>query len=106
MEIESSKENKDYGRGVAIVCYFWILGWIVALVLNSRKRTELGSFHLRQSLGLMLLVLLLFLVVRFRLVVIFVFIAGAVFGIVSAAGNQKSPLPGVGGLFENWFKSL
>ena len=39
---------------VALVSYLTIIGWIVALILNSNNKSDLGSFHVRQSLGIIL----------------------------------------------------
>ena len=37
---------------VAILSYITIIGFIVAIILHGNKKTSLGSFHLRQALGL------------------------------------------------------
>src|SRR5262245_15941279 len=39
-------------RTVAILSYITLIGFIVAIVIHSSKKTQLGSFHLRQVLGL------------------------------------------------------
>jgi len=42
-------------KTVAILSYVTLIGFIVALVLNSgEKKNRLGCFHLRQALGLFL----------------------------------------------------
>ena len=41
-------------RTVAILAYLTLIGFIVAIVLHSNKKTKLGAFHLRQMLGLLL----------------------------------------------------
>ncbi len=45
-EVQSQED-----RTVAILSYITIIGFIVAIVLHSNKKTALGSFHLRQALG-------------------------------------------------------
>ena len=42
--------NED--RTVAILTYITIIGFIIAIVMHSSKKTALGTFHLRQGLGL------------------------------------------------------
>ena len=37
---------------VALLSYITIIGFIIAIVLHSSKKTALGAFHLRQVLGL------------------------------------------------------
>ena len=44
----------DQSKLVAILSYITFIGWIIALVLNQSKKTELGSFHVRQALLIMI----------------------------------------------------
>lgn len=39
-------------KTVAIVSYLTLIGFLVGVVLHSSKKTKLGAFHLRQTLGL------------------------------------------------------
>ncbi len=39
---------------VAVISYFTLIGWIVALVIYDKHQSSLASFHLRQSLGLII----------------------------------------------------
>ena len=41
-------------KTTAIVSYLTLIGFVVAVVMHGTKKTRLGAFHLRQSLGLML----------------------------------------------------
>ena len=43
----------DDGKTVAIIAYITLIGWIIALVMNNGNKTVLGSYHIRQSLGIM-----------------------------------------------------
>jgi uncharacterized membrane protein len=38
-------------RTAAILSYITIIGFIVAIILHSSKKTAIGAFHLRQVLG-------------------------------------------------------
>ncbi len=98
---------------VALVSYLTIIGWIVALILNSNNKSELGSFHIRQSLGLILSAFALNIValvpilgwiiaiVGFILIVVLWFI-----GFIAAVQGEKKLVPIVGQYFQDWFKSL
>ena len=44
----------DQSKTVAILSYITPIGWVIALILNQSKKTELGSFHIRQALLLMI----------------------------------------------------
>ena len=41
-------------RTVAILSYITIIGFIIAIVMHSSKKTAIGAYHLRQCLGLLL----------------------------------------------------
>ncbi|MCU4163407.1 hypothetical protein [Carboxylicivirga caseinilyticus] len=50
----------DQGKIIAIVSYITLLGWIIALIMrqSERPQSEISRFHLRQALGINLLVFL------------------------------------------------
>ena len=39
---------------VSILGYITIIGWLVAIVVYGRNKSDFASFHLRQSLGLII----------------------------------------------------
>lgn len=39
---------------VSVISYFTLVGWIVALIIYDKHQSSLASFHLRQSLGLII----------------------------------------------------
>ena len=49
-----SETSSDNGKTVAIIAYITVIGWIIALVMNNKDKTELGSYHIRQALGIFL----------------------------------------------------
>lgn len=97
---------------VAIVSYITIIGWIVALVLNNPK-SDFGSFHVRQSLGIFLLVFASGVVM---IVPVIGWIAGVagyilafvmwILGLISAVQGEKKLVPLLGAQFQEWFKAL
>ncbi|MEJ8843510.1 hypothetical protein WG954_14060 [Lacibacter sp. H375] len=56
MQTENVNTNKTAldGKSIAIISYLTIIGWIIAFVMHGNNKTQLGAFHLRQSLFLML----------------------------------------------------
>jgi uncharacterized membrane protein len=93
------------GRTYAIVAYITFIGWVIALIHNSEKKNELTSFHIRQSLLIMLCGFLS----AIPLVGILIGIATFVFwvmGLISAINGEKKEVPLIGGLAQDWFKSL
>ncbi|TWX57768.1 hypothetical protein [Colwellia hornerae] len=49
-----SKSNFDMVKFVAVISYFTVIGWCIAIVLYSGNRSSFSTFHLKQSLGLAL----------------------------------------------------
>jgi|GEM_PF-121763 len=109
----------------AILSYIPVIGFIIALILHNGQKTELGTYHLRQSLGLHLTAFVLFFgaTIFFMIVgiiplvnIVFGAIAMVYFpllslgsvvffilGLISAAQGQQKPLPLVGGKYQSWF---
>ena len=101
-------------KTVAILSYLTLLGFIVAIVLNSSKKTALGAFHLRQVLGLFLTMIG---VVVCQFILIFIPILGwlAIFGLwcsmvalwlmgfIAALNGRMTPMPVVGPMYQKWF---
>lgn len=48
----SSKSNFNMNKFVAVISYFTVVGWCIAILLYSKNRSNFSTFHLRQSLGL------------------------------------------------------
>ncbi len=98
--------NPESGKTVAIIAHITLIGWIVAIIMNSSNKTELGSFYIRQVLGIMLLGFVLGIIPVINL---FAWIFPVILWIISLIGaingNQK-PVFLLGEQFQNWFKSL
>lgn len=101
-------------RTVAILAYLTIIGFIVALVLHSSKKTALGAFHLRQCLGLIVTGLafgiggfiLALIPILGWIAMMGIWIAFFVFwvmGLVAAATGQQKPVPVLGEHYQKWF---
>lgn len=58
----SSSKHYSMEKVVAILSYFTLLGWLVAIVLYGKHKSNFTSFHLRQSLGLIITFALLSLI--------------------------------------------
>ncbi len=108
--IQPTAEDKT----VAILSYVTWIGFIIAIVLHSSKKTRLGAFHLRQTLGLWLTAIA---VVFAQIILAFIPILGwlAIFalwcalfvlwllGLIAAINGQMKPMPIVGLLYQKWF---
>lgn len=104
-------------RTVAILAYITLIGFIIAIVMHSSKKTQLGAFHLRQILGLFITGLVLWLpgiiislipFVNFLMILLWPAIGITLFvfwimGLISAVNGQLKPLPVVGEHYQKWF---
>jgi len=98
--------NPDSGKTVAIVAHLTIIGWIIAIIMNSSNKTEIGSFYIRQTLGIYLIGFVLGIIPIiniFGILITFIFWIISLIGSIN--GNQK-PVFLVGEYFQDWFKSL
>jgi len=98
--------EENQAKLVAILSYITLIGWIIALILNQSKKTELGSFHVRQALLLMVagLVLAWIPIIGWLLsIVVFIF---WIMGLVYAIQGKQKEVPVIGSYAQKWFKSL
>ena len=111
-----TESSTDNGKTIAIVAYLALLGWIIALVMNSSNKTELGSFHIRQMLGIMIVGFLLYMagwvaaLVLGTAVVLWLFYGLSfvfwLLGFLGAVQGEKKLVPVLGEQFQEWFKGL
>ena len=106
-------ENTDKSKNTAIVAYLTIIGSVVAIFMNQdENKSEFGSFHIRQALGLFISFFLLGYFIGYfdswtvtSAFYIFYFILW-IYGFLGAIQGEKRVLPLVGTFFQSSFKSL
>ncbi|HVV55580.1 MAG TPA: hypothetical protein VHC47_09660 [Mucilaginibacter sp.] len=126
MEPENNITTADNGKTVAIVSYLTIIGWLVAyLGMHNEKKTELGSYQLRQTLllyicmagfyiaGYILLIITVFIsLFLVSLLGIIMWLGGIGFlvlwiiGLIGAANGEKKPIPLIGEKAQTMFKGI
>jgi len=105
-------------RTVAILAYITIIGFIIAIVMHGSKKTALGTYHLRQCLGLFIaavafwfaMMILAFVPIIGPIIGLLALPVGGIFffvlwiiGLMAAANGQQKPLPVLGAYCEKWF---
>lgn len=110
--LPANNDVKD-GKLLAVIAHFWLIGTVVAWVLNLKKNNSFTSFYVRQMIGWHLLTFLNgFIVLKIlRIgflkwilgVILFIFLLMSFF---SAFSGKKSLTPFFGEKFQEWFKSL
>ncbi|MEL0455627.1 YtxH domain-containing protein [Flavobacteriaceae bacterium SZ-1-7] len=102
---DDAKEVLSDGKNVAIIAHIHLIGWVIALIMNSSNKTEMGSFYIRQMLGLILLSFLGVIPVLGWILLLVIFVAW-IMSLVSALGGKMKPTFLLGAQFQDWFKSL
>jgi uncharacterized membrane protein len=97
-------------RTVAIISYLTLLGFVVAIIMHSSKKTQLGAFHLRQALGLFVTwfatIILVFIPILGWIAMPIVAICLFVFlimGFIGAVQGTMKPVPILGPYYQKWF---
>jgi len=112
----SNEEHKSTSydpKTIAIIAYLTIIGLVIAFLLNNDKKHEFSSYHIRQSMGLVLCSAVLFIIGMIPILGWIVSFLGSIFlvilwvlGLINAINNQIKPVPVLGNYFEEWFKNI
>ncbi|MGC1474148.1 MAG: YtxH domain-containing protein [Psychroserpens sp.] len=94
------------GKNIAIIAHITLIGWIIALVMNNNEKSELGSFYIRQVLGIMLLGLVCSIIPIINLIAWIIPLAMWVMSLIGSLSGEKKPVFLLGDQFQDWFKSL
>ena len=103
---DDAKEVLSDGKNVAIIAHITLIGWVIALVMNNSNKSELGSFYIRQMLGLLILSFILWFIPVVGWILNLIVIILWVMSLIGALGGEKKPTPVLGEHFQNWFKGL
>ena len=98
----------------AVLSYLTLVGFIIAVILHGNRKTRLGAFHLRQSLGLMLTSIalgaagftIMFVPFIGWLICVALWVGLAVLwviGLVGAISGEMKPVPIIGEYYQQWF---
>lgn len=111
---EAAKLNEvDEGKGAAIVAYITWVGLLIALLAMHKKGNAFSAFHLRQSLGIYLIGVILLVVAIVPIIGWIIAGVGGLLllinwliGIIGAASGSTKPVFLFGNAFQNWFKNI
>jgi uncharacterized membrane protein len=99
-------------KTAAIVAYLTLVGFIVAIVLHGQKKTALGTFHLRQMLGIIITSLAMYILIFIPILGWLAMIALGllnfivwIMGLIAAVNGEMKPGPILGKTYQNWFKN-
>lgn len=99
------------GKTFAIVAYLTFIGLIIAIIKNINPKNPFTSFHIRQMLGLILLLLFSNLTEKYvnsmlGTVLWFGTFLFWVFGLINAVKGDTKLVPFFGKLFQDWFANI
>jgi uncharacterized membrane protein len=92
-------------RVKAIVAHITIIGWVIALVINSNNKEEYTSFYLRQTLGIHLVWMFLSWVPVIGWILGIVVFAFWLLSFIYAVQGDLKIIP-FGEYFQDWFRAL
>lgn len=101
------------GKTIAIIAYITFIGLIIAFVLNMEKKNSFALFHIRQSLGLVLVALVLGVINIIPILGWVISIIGSIIlfimwisSLMSALNGNEKPVFLLGEKFQEWFKDI
>lgn len=115
METETThtEANTAGDKTIAIVAYLTFIGLIAAYVMNNEKKDPYAAFHIRQSLGLCVCGIGIFIIAMIPLLGWIASFLGSFFllylwivGLINAINEKEKPVPFLGEKFDEWFKGV
>lgn len=108
------------GKLASVLAYIGPIGWIIGLLIHQSNRTYLSALHLRQALGLFIMVFVLQILAGILAVIPLIGVLSTlIFGIASlgtiiyvivgilrAIGGNTSPLPIIGYYIEDKLRNV
>jgi len=108
----NNEETVSEGKIAAIISHFWVIGLIIAFVMNLNKKNSFTSFYVRQNVGLNLaqflngLIIVEFLGSTAGLIVgVLLFICWFI-SLFGAFKGEEKLVPYIGEYFQNWFQGI
>lgn len=107
-------ENKsaNEGKTAAIISHFWVIGLVIAFVMNMNKKNYFTSFYIRQTIGLNILQFLNGAIIYKYIntsvgwaVGVLIFILQLI-SLISAIKGEEKETPVLGENFQNWFRGI
>lgn len=100
-------------KTLSMVSYVTLIGWVISYFSGKENADDLLKYHLKQSLGLLILSVLFNIALTILVIILpalaalsyigVVFFALMILGMINAANEVKKPLPLIGKLFEDKF---
>ena len=111
--METNVSNDVQGKNIAIISYLTVIGLVLAFVMNNEKKEPFASFHIRQSLGLVITSIALAIINVIPVLGWIVSIIGYlvllymwIVGLLNAVNCKEKVVPILGNKYTEWFKTI
>jgi uncharacterized membrane protein len=99
------------GKTLAIVCYLTFVGALIAIFLNLEKKNPFTSFHIRQMVGLIIMLIFSNVVEKYinswvGTVLGTLTLICWIYAFIYAIKGEAKLIPYVGEKFQQWFYNL
>ena len=114
---ESTENFGDEDKTIAILSYITIVGWLAAYIMSVNKKTTFNLFHIRQGLGVNLLVIAVWVITKvfvfvpfigwyFNVILTLLLFIIWVMSFVGAINGEAKPVILVGEPFQKMFEAI
>jgi uncharacterized membrane protein len=94
------------GKTKAIVAHITIIGWIIAVVVNSNDKDEFASYYIRQTLGIYLAGIILGWIPYVGWIISIIVFVFWILSLVGSIQGEKNETPILGQYFQDWFRAF
>ena len=99
------------GKTLAIVCYFTFVGALIAIFLNLEEKNPYTSFHVRQMVGLIIMLIFSNVVEKYvnswtGTIIGTITVGCWIYALFYAIKGETKLIPLVGEKFQQWFHNL
>ncbi|WP_397446279.1 DUF4870 domain-containing protein [Polaribacter sp. R77954] len=100
------------GKTIAIISHLWVVGLVIAFIMNMNKKNYFASFYIRQMIGLNILQFLNGAIIhryfgqKIGWVLGIVLFVLWIISLIGAIQGEEKEVPVVGEHFQNWFRGI
>ena len=108
-EQATQQQGKPQNSYIAIISYLTLIGWVIAFILyknDEKNQNEFNAFHIRQTLGIMLLGLIGGFIPFVNFIVLIYNLVCWIIGFISALQGTQKKVPLLGEKYQQWFKGV
>lgn len=101
----------EEGKSLAVLCYFTFVGTLIAIFMNLEKKNPFTNFHIKQMIGLIIMLIFSNVVERFVnswLGTAFwaITFLSWLYALIYAIKGEMKLIPVIGEKFQQWFSNL